>query len=202
MNNAGLLTAVTDQDTAWFEDPERSRGTLVFDILNKFSDASSAKNYLSRPETRRGYRRGKFVVLDPESAWHIVWDQGIVVREIGEGVYVVTNLTLLPDIEWTEQVEMIWRQMERRRLRALELARGFDTSDIGGVVRSLMDVAADHGDGKGPGSICYHNPSRDYLHSSSTLIAVSRPVSGSKVYYCAGNPCEGEFREYSHIFPQ
>ena len=33
LNDAGLLTAVTDQDTAWVENPERSQGTLVFDIL-------------------------------------------------------------------------------------------------------------------------------------------------------------------------
>lgn len=40
LNDAGLLMAVTDQDTAWVENPERSRGTLVFDILDRFSDAS------------------------------------------------------------------------------------------------------------------------------------------------------------------
>ena len=200
LNDTGLLMAVTDQDTAWVEIPERSRGTLVLDILEEFSDASSAKDYLGRAETRRGHRRGNFVVLDLESAWHIVWDRRTVVRDIGDGAYVVTNLTLLPDIEWTERVEGIWRHMERRRLRALELVGRLNASNIGGVVRSLMDVAADHSGEKGRGSIFYHNPSGDYIQSSSTLIAVSRPVSGSKIYYCAGNPCEGEFREYSHIF--
>lgn len=160
----------------------------------------SAKDYLSRAETRHGYRRGNFVVLDHESAWHIVWDRGTAVRPIREGAYIVTNLTLLPDIEWAEEVERIWRHMERRRLRALELVGWLNTSNIGGVLRSLMDVAADHGCENGPASICYHNPSGDYIQNSSMLIALARPVSGSKIYYCAGNPCENEFREYSHIF--
>lgn len=200
MNDAGLLTAVTDQVTAWVPNPERSRGLLVFDVLEGFSDTASAKDYLSRPETRRGYRRGNFVILDQESAWHVVWDRGIVVREIEAGAYALTNLTMLPDIEWTEHVERVWRRVERRRLRVLELAKRLNTSDPEGVLRGLMSVASDHGGEKGTGSICYHDPSGENLQSSSTLIAVASPVPSSRIYYCAGNPCEGEFREYSHIF--
>jgi len=35
--------------------------------------------------------------------------------------------------------------------------------------------------------------------TSSTIMAVERNVRDSRILYCRGNPCEGEFLDYSHL---
>lgn len=199
LNSDGLIVAVTNQSTARITNPKRSRGMLLFDVLRDFSDAESTKEFLCRPKTRLGYRRGNFAVVDAASAWHVVWDREIIVRDIVPGAYVISTLTMLPDIDWTEKIERSWQRVEKRRLRALRLAEQLDTSKSDGFFWELMTLAADHGEVKGSGSICYHDPSGDNHHSSSTIVAVAETFSSSRIYYCPGNPCEGKFSDYSPI---
>jgi hypothetical protein len=46
-------------------------------------------------------------------------------------------------------------------------------------------MGADHGAEKGPGSICYHYPTGEYVQTSSTIIAVGSDIAESKIHTTA-----------------
>lgn len=198
-NEDGLLVAVTNQETELLEKPARSRGLLAMDLLDGCASAEEAKGFLTDPDVRWDYRRGNFFVADAESAWHIVWDKETDVRRLAPGGHVVTTLTMFPGVDWTERVEKMWVNVEKRRVRALQLLDGLQPGNVDGLVSSLREVSADHGAEKGPGSICYHYPTGEYVQTSATIIAVGSDVSQSKIHYCPGNHCENEYNDFSHI---
>lgn len=77
--------------------------------------------------------------------------------------------------------------------RALRLVR----SQLGEVTKeSLMEIMRDHV--SRPGSICRHVRKDEAPHerSKTTFAVVLDPVN-QKMHLCLGNPCEGEFKEYS-----
>lgn len=199
VNENGLLVAVTNQDSHWVEEPGRSRGLLALDLLGMYSDAAEAKEHLMDPGIRGDYRWGNFVAMDGGSAWHVVWDRETECREIGGGVYAVSNLTPTAGMDRTERVEELLGNAERRKTRALELAENV-VDPIDAAIEAMKGIAEDHGGEKGLGSICYHDPSGRYMQSSSTLMAIADELSDSRILYCPGNPCREAFRDYTHIF--
>ncbi len=199
LNRHGLLVAVTNQGTAWEENPGRSRGLLIRDLLEDYEDAAGATERLTDPEVRKLYRRGNFAILGADSAWHVIWDRVTEVRELGPGAHVISSLSLIPGIDWTERAERVWAHAEKRRVRALQLLDGFQPKEIDEALEKLMTIAADHGPEKGRGSICYHSDEDVWCQTSSTIIAVAKNLEGSRVYYCEGNPCENEYKDYSEI---
>ncbi len=198
-NDEGLLIAVTDQETGGRGGARRSRGRLILEVLDRFEDAKSAADYLQQDEVRRSYRRANFAVLDREEGWHIIWDERSLRRTLKEGVYAITNLTMLPWVKRTGAIEETWRYARERELRALELARDIDPTDPEGAFNKVLEIARDHGRRRGRGSICYHRPSGEWFQSSATMVAVAERIEDSRIFYCPGNPCEGEFRDYSSL---
>ncbi|HIH88140.1 TPA: hypothetical protein HA344_02890 [Candidatus Bathyarchaeota archaeon] len=198
-NEEGLLVAVTNQETELLEKPARSRGLLAMDLLDGCASAEEAKGFLTDPDVRWDYRRGNFFVADSESAWHVVWDRETEVRHLEAGGHVVTTLTVFPGVDWTERAERMWVNVEKRRIRALQLIDGLQPGNLDSLMASLKDFGTDHGAEKGPGSICYHYPTREYVQTSSTIIAVGTDVSDSRIHYCPGNPCEKEYSNYTSI---
>jgi len=198
-NEEGLLVAVTNQETELLEKPARSRGLLAMDLLDGCASAEEAKGFLTDPDIRWDYRRGNFFVADAESAWHVVWDKETDVRRLQPGGHVITTLTMFPGVDWTERAEKMWVNVEKRRIRALQLLDGLQPGNIDGLVASLKEISADHGAEKGPGSICYHYPTGEYVQTSSTILAVGADLSESRIHYCPGNRCENEFRDYTSI---
>ncbi len=198
-NDAGLLVAVTNQETEFNGSPGRSRGLLAMDLLGSCASAAEAKETLMDPEIRPAYRRGNFLVADPREAWHVVWDMATWAYELGPGGHVITTLTMAPGIEWTERAEKMWVNVERRRIRALELLVQPRPQGIDAVIGELRRWSADHGHGRGQGSICYHDPSGKNAETSATIIAIGDKLENSRILYCPGNPCVGEYRDYSGI---
>jgi len=198
-NEDGLLVAVTNQETELLEKPARSRGLLAMDLLDGCGSAEEAKGFLTDPDVRWDYRRGNFLMADSESAWHVVWDKEMEVRRLEPGGHVVTTLTMFPGVEWTERAEKMWVNAEKRRIRAIQLLDDMKPSNLDGLVATLKEMGADHGVEKGPGSICYHYPTGEYVQTSSTIIAVGLDVFESRIHYCTGNPCENEYKDYSII---
>lgn len=77
--------------------------------------------------------------------------------------------------------------------RALRLIR----SQVGEVTKeSLMDIMRDHVNR--PGSICRHaqNELPEHERTKTTFAVILDPVK-QRMHLCVGNPCEGEFKEYS-----
>jgi hypothetical protein len=198
-NEFGLLIAVTNQETEVLEKPARSRGLLAMDLLEGCDSAEEVKGFLTDPDVRWDYRRGNFVVADAETAWHVVWDKEMYVHRLEPGGHAITTLTMFPGVEWTERAEKTWANAEKRRIRALQIIDGMQPGDLDDLVATLKGIGADHGIEKGPGSICYHYPTGEYVQTSSIIIAVGSDVSESRIHYCPGNPCENQYKDYSKI---
>jgi len=92
----------------------------------------------------------------------------------------------------------LFEYAEKRRKRALYLTSKIRLHDIDSAIEDLKSIAADHGEERGRGSICYHNGAGWYM-SSSTIMAVAKDIRSSRILYCKGNPCQGRFIDYSHI---
>jgi hypothetical protein len=206
-NEDGLLVAVTDQHTEKEREAKISRGILLLDLLDRFQKSRSAAEYLKKPEVKENYRRANLAVLDHEEGWHIIWDQKIVRNRLRPGVYAITSLTMLPWVEMTADIEKAWKYSRTRELRALELAKAIGPSSSEETFEKLKEIARDHGGERGRGSICYHweedtdakGTSEEWFQSSATLVAVAGDINTSKIFYCAGNPCEHEFKDYSYV---
>lgn len=197
-NAMGLFVAVTDQHSGEDKIVRRSRGRLVLEILRTFSKAREVTEYLKR-EVVKGYRRGNFVIADKDEGFHVLYDEGVTTCEFGEDVHVFTNLTLLPGMRISSQIEGILERAETRKKRALELAGKVEVQDLDKTLRALQRIAADHGEDRGRCSICYHDEMGEWRMTSSTIIAVKRNVVESRILYCMGNPCRNEFIDYSYL---
>jgi uncharacterized protein with NRDE domain len=196
-NENGLLLGITNQETEKLDNPGRSRGLLALDILDKFTDAEEAKDFLLDPDTRLPYRRGNFLIADKKKGWHIVWDREVFSFPIENGCYPIATLTKLHDFQLDENGEKIYQDASKRLKRAKSLLGGYKPRNIDDVINKLMQVSADHGYGKSQASICWH--SQSYKQTSSTIIAIGSNVKKSRIYYCEGNSCENEFVDYSKI---
>jgi len=195
VNDSGLLLAITNQETQRLPEPGRSRGLLALDILKDHDTAEEAKEHLLDPGIRGLYRTGNFTVLDPQTAWHVVWDRDTHVYPIGKGVYAVSTITVVPGMMWSDRARSIWIDAEKRRAKAYELLSGYQPGSVGEAVAELMRVSADHGWGRSQSSTCWHSP--EYRQMSSTIMAVAAEPGNSLVYYCEGNACENHFKDYS-----
>ena len=195
MNDSGLLLAITNQETQRLPEPGRSRGLLALDILKEYETAGDAKDHLLDPGIRGLYRTGNFTVLDAQTAWHVVWDRETHIYPIDEGVYVLSTITVVPGMTWSDRARSIWVDAEKRRDRATLLLGGYQPESVDDAVAELMRVSADHGWGRSQASICWHSP--EYRQTSSTLMASAAQPSRSLVYYCESNACLNPFRDYS-----
>jgi phosphopantothenoylcysteine decarboxylase/phosphopantothenate--cysteine ligase len=197
-NERGLYIAVTDQHSGDVETVKKSRGKLISYTLRSFSTAEEATAFL-KEEIKRGYRKGNFVLLDKNRGFHVLYDVDVTARELGRGTHVITNLTPLPGMEMSPQVKGILERAEARKNRGLKLAEEMDTKDLERGLQGLQGIAADHGETVGKHSICYHDETGEWKMTSSTIMAVGRNIKDSRIFYCRGNPCEGEFLDYSHL---
>jgi len=195
-NDSGLALAVTNQETDINEKPARSRGLLALDLLDGYESAREAKEFLVGSGVKELYRWGNFIVADGSEAWHIVWDKDIWVGRLEPGGHAVSTLTVFPGMDWTERAERYWVNVEKRRVRALKLIDEMEFKDVDSITDQLKVIGADHGSEKGPGSLCYHWPTGEYVQTSSTIIAVSEHVSRSRVLYCPENPCVNVYTNY------
>ncbi|MEM2935614.1 MAG: bifunctional phosphopantothenoylcysteine decarboxylase/phosphopantothenate--cysteine ligase CoaBC [Candidatus Bathyarchaeia archaeon] len=197
-NERGLYVAVTDQHSGNVEAAKKSRGKLVSHLLGSFSTAEEATAFL-KEEIKKGYRKGNFILLDENRGFHVLYDGDVTTKELGRGIHVITNLTPLPGMEMPPQVREILERAEARKNRGLKLAEEIDTKDLERGLRGLQEIAADHGENPGRRSICYHDETGEWKMTSSTIVAVGRNLKDSQILYCRGNPCEGEFLDYSHL---
>lgn len=197
-NERGLYVAVTDQHSGDVEAVKKSRGKLIPYLLGNFSTAEEATAYL-KEEIKRGYRKGNFVLLDENRGFHVLYDVDVTTRKLGGGVHVITNLTPWPGMEMSPRVKEVLERAGTRRSRGLKLAEEMDTKDLERGLRGLLEIAADHGENVGRRSICYHDETGEWKMASSTIMAVRRSLKDSRILYCRGNPCQGEFLDYSHL---
>ncbi|HID09202.1 TPA: hypothetical protein EYP13_03155, partial [Candidatus Micrarchaeota archaeon] len=196
-NERGLFAAVTDQHTGEVGRVRRSRGRLILDLLLHFDRSSDAASYIER-EAPRGYKKGNYVVADGREAFHIVYDGKVFRQAIDPGVYVVTNLTKLPEVKVSGEAREALEMAEMRKVRALQLAAGLESASLSQALAHLTYIASDHGGAPGRASICYHG-SDDWRMTSSTIIAVAEKLGESRILYCGGNPCSSSFIDYSHV---
>ncbi len=197
-NERGLYLAVTDQHSGNVEAVKKSRGKLISYLLGSFSTAEEATAFL-KEEIKRGYRKGNFVLLDENRGFHVIYDVDVTTRELRGGVHAITNLTHLPRMKMSPRVKEILERAEARRNRGLWLAEEMDIKNSDKGLQGLQKIAADHGENVGRRSICYHDETGEWKMTSSTLMAVGRNIKDSRILYCKGNPCAGEFLDYSYL---
>jgi uncharacterized protein with NRDE domain len=188
MNKDGLFMAITNQETQTIDNPKRSRGLLVLDVLRDCVSSNEARDYLNDKSIRHKYRTSNFIVADAEKAYHVIWDVSTFTREIKPGPYAVGVVTKYPELEITERAKEMWHSSEIRRLRAYRLLSEFNPASVDDAISKMMEVSRDHEYGKTVRSICWH--SDKYKQTSSTIMAVG---DTPKVLFCLGNHCENEF---------
>lgn len=197
-NNAGLFMAITDQHTNGPSFSERSRGLLAIDVLGYFSDVDDALKYIINELKKGLYKRGNFIIADFNKAYHVIHDKEITVREIKQSPYIVTNLTLLPNVKLEGVIAEIYKRASERELRALKLSKNIGKTDIINIIRELAKIASDHHRGKSEYSICYHGDG-EWIMSSSTIVAVAQEFNNSKILYLRGNACINSYIDYSYL---
>jgi phosphopantothenoylcysteine decarboxylase/phosphopantothenate--cysteine ligase len=197
-NDAGLFAAVTDQHTEPVEQVKRSRGKLIMDVLGNFSNSVEALEYLKRELKIGGYKKGNFILLDKDHGFHVIYDEEVIVREVEKGDYVVSNLAPIEGRKLSKAIHKILKEASVRRNRALKLLSDISEDDVSKLVEKLMSVAKDHEHGLSELSICYHSE-EEMETTSSTIVAMGRELKDSKFLYVKGNPCKGEFIDYSYL---
>jgi len=197
-NEEKLFVAVTDQNTIGLDKVYRSRGLLAMDVLTSFSSVHEALDYVKR-EIVKGYRRTNIILADLSNAYHVLYDERVEVEALSPGVHVFTNLTVKEWMDPSRVPSELLKYVKMREERALELASMIRPIGIEEVVEKLKVIASDHHHGLTRGSICYHDDRGLRYQSSSTIMAVSNKLQGSKILYCRGNPCRSRFIDYSHI---
>ncbi len=194
-NHDGLMMAITNQETQLIDKPGRSRGLLALDVLRDCPTSMEARTYLNNESIRGQYRTGNFVVADSMNAYHVLRDAKTINREIKPGPYAMGVITRYPGLKVQGRAREVFPSSESRRLRAYRLLSEFKPYDINEAVEKLMEVSRDHEYGKTQGSICWH--SDKFMQTSSTIVALgTKPL----VYYCEGNHCENEFKQYPVTF--
>ncbi len=168
------------------------------DLLNGCDSKAEAKGFLTDPDVREDYRLGNFLVADARSAWHIVWDKETFVKSLDRGSHVITTLTVIPGVDWTERAEKMWVYVEKRKLRAHQLVGRLKPHGVDDLLESLKVISSDHGEEE-QSSVCYHDPSGKNIQTSATIITVGLIIADSRIQYCPGNPCKNNFRDYSGI---
>ncbi|MEM1514897.1 MAG: NRDE family protein [Candidatus Bathyarchaeia archaeon] len=198
LNNKGLFAAITDQNTIEKGKAFRSRGLLLIDLLTSFSDAHNALTYLKKELTKGYYKKGNFILADPDEAYHVLYDERIEVKILNHGINVFTNLTVEDWMNVERIPPDVLRYVEMRKNRAMELASKIKPTRINDIIERLKMISSDHHGGPGRGSICYHDNRGERYMSSSTIIAISNKLEKSKILYCRGNPCKSEFIDYNY----
>lgn len=197
-NEKGLFLAVTDQHTPGWQRGTKSRGKLLLSLLGNYENSDEVLERLIE-ELPSGYKKGNFVIADFNSAFHIVYDEEIIISKImSNSVHVITNLTPIRGHLLDSNTEEILTKAEFRRLRALELVSNIKMDKLENIIEGLKAIATDHAYGKSELSICYHNNGKWFM-SSSTIIAICENIVSSKILYCSGNACEGQFMDFSYL---
>jgi len=195
-NSSGLLLAVTNQETQTLDKPSRSRGLLALDILGGCGTADEAKDVLLDPANRKPYRTGNFAAVDARKAYHVIWDTGTHLFSVTPGAYVMSTITLVPEIMWSDRSRRIYEASDRRVRRVHQLLDGYRPGNVDEAICKLMSVSADHHHGRSDSSICFHHP--EHRQTSSTIIALGEKP---RVLYCPGNHCENPYTDYSQADP-
>ena len=191
-NSRGLLLAVTNQETQTLDKPGRSRGLLALDILGDCGTADEAKDVLLDSANRKPYRTGNFAAVDARKAYHVVWDGGTHLFSVRPGAYVMSTVTPVPEVEWSDRSRRIYESSEKRVRRAHQLLDDYRPRSVEEAISTLMRVSADHHHGKSESSICFHHP--EHRQTSSNIMALGEKP---RVLYCPGNHCENPYTDYS-----
>lgn len=202
INGENVFIAVTNQYSTVEKEKVRSRGLLVMETLGKNASAEEALTYMQK-ELQGGYKTANLVILDPERAFHLVYDKKTSVRELEAGKHVITPLTPLEGKKMNTRLAEIQERAESRKKRSIELLKETNYQNIKKVFRQLKKISRDHNERPSLYSICYHDPRGKKEETSATMIAVNKEnFQRSKIFYCPNNPCENKFIDYSHILQE
>ncbi len=211
VNEFGVAVGLTNLHSMTDEiKPIDSRGQLCLEVLKQPS-ARDVSGYLHEVYEFERYAKVNILGVDESDAILTMCDKEITVVEFDAGIHVLTNYNLAHQPETLKEVDLKI-DSEHRRTRAGELVEEYGLKDIGdleemvAILETILSdhVKSDHNRGtkyKQYFTICCHgNEQYPWKTTSSSIAALSeKGIGKSRYWYCAGNPCESEFREYSHI---
>ncbi len=192
---------------------ETSRGKLAVEALHSAPNASAAVEHLERALETGNYKSVNFLVADAEGAWIIkFWGKAPNIIALSAGIHVFGNYYFPNHLRSDEEAAaMKWLETDTctRVNRANQLFSQipfFTRPPVGKVdaLAGLRPIITDHeGDPTRAMSICRHAPAGDAegrrTLSNTTIFLHASGLDKSEIYYCSGNPCEHQWKSYSHL---
>ncbi len=196
VNEFGLAVGILNRhSTQPQDDSRRSRGLLCLDLLCQ-RGAKEAGNFLLAHT--RAYQYNSFYVLwaDNEHAY-VAYNEGeITIRDLGRGMYMLTNSSLL-DLSLVKPTGLgsLLTEPTPGELEAL-LGKLQEVCKTHHDIERVVDPPNEH---RGNRAICVHT-SEQYGTVSSSLLALGRDFSKSRYLHAEGPPCKTPYRDLSELF--
>jgi len=179
MNPEGVFAAVTNLRES-NPDPDRhSRGLLVMDSLLEPTAARAADRL--KTLARGEYNPFHCFVADREDAFHTVYRDTARQRKLEPGVHVIGNVDATE--EPAPKADRIRLQVEA----SMGLSRGQVWDELAGVCRQHETGTLE--------DTCVHLGA--YGTRSSALLMLADEVTGSRLAFSDGPPCENEYEDHS-----
>ncbi len=185
LNAHGLVIGLTNRRT--HEDQEndpqrRSRGLLCLDALQCRSATEAAAFLAAEPPAR--YNAFNLLMIDQYELLWAAYDDTPRLQPLAPGLHVLTN----GNINDADTVRI------QRARRLLQHAPALAWSDC---LPLLEDVCRDHEHGVTEReTLCMHRLDGRYGTVSSTILALTAPLTGSVYRYAPGHPCTVPYTDY------
>ena len=189
-NEYGLVNSLTNVEQTDLKPKAKSRGLLVLGGLGKDS-CQGLEAYTLDELKNNPFNYFNLLYADNDSAYTLTFK-----GDVGEVDYrpLSVGLHILPSSQLDNG-----NNPERRRNRINELYHANGSRDIDELLEKIMLICSDHygEEGGSKESICMHSDLTATV--SSTIIAVHRDISNSRIFHAQGPPCQNRYGDYSGI---
>ena len=188
VNAYGLVVGLTNRRIHPEQENDsarRSRGLLCLDAL-RYGSVDEIVSWLSHQPSDR-YNPFNLLVADQCAAYWIAYDHIAQMHRLEPGLHILANGNI-------NDVDTV------RIRRARHLLQHTKAAELYALLPFLERVCRDHETGvQDRETICMHRPQDNYGTVSSTILALSRDLSGSVYRYTNGHPCMAPYKDFSPL---
>jgi uncharacterized protein with NRDE domain len=198
VNEFGLVVGIVNRHSPQPQEPSRrSRGLLCLDLLRQH-DANAAKHLLSTEGGGNRYNSFYFFWADHQHAYVAYNEDGIAIRELQAGRYMLTNSSLIDLAALTPDglADLCTEPRPGSLDSVVDLLQKVCKSHD--EIERVVDAPNEH---RGNRALCVH-ASEHYGTVSSTLLAVGHEFAASRYLHAEGAPCQTSYRDFSGLFAE
>lgn len=198
VNEHGVLAAILNRRSSGAETVQadtRSRGLLCLDLLARKS-AAAAREFLEIQ--REPYQPFTVVFADRNDAWFAFNTTGpIKTAKLSPGLHVFSNAAMHD--EYSEKRQRAYALFVEAQPEEEKLS-GPHSSWIGAFEKALSDHTLGNDAGNPNDALCVHGDVSGTV--SSSIILFSKSARQFRTFYCAGAPCQNQFRQNATLETQ